>query len=92
MDSKQPQAQPMNLAMTLASVMSQIGCLVLVVIGLALGAGILLDNFLETDRIFTAIFIIGSFPVTIYLVLRLVMRAQKQLITEANKTEDIPEA
>ena len=89
MDSEQN--QPINLAMTLASVMSQVGCLVVLVIGLSLGAGILLDNFLDTDRIFTAIFIIGSFPVAIYVILRLVMRAQKQLI-EANKTEDKSEA
>ena len=90
MDSKQ--SQPLSLALTLTSVMSQVGCVVVLLIGLALGAGILLDNFLETNRIFTAIFIIGSFPVTIYVVLRLVMRAQKQLIDEANKTEDKSEA
>ncbi len=90
MDSKQ--SQPLSLALTLTSVMSQVGCVVVLLIGLALGAGILLDNFLETNRIFTAIFIIGSFPVTIYVVLRLVIRAQKQLIDEANKTEDKSEA
>ena len=90
MDSKQ--SQPLSLALTLTSVMSQVGCEVVLLIGLALGAGILLDNFLETNRIFTAIFIIGSFPVTIYVVLRLVIRAQKQLIDEANKTEDKSEA
>lgn len=89
MDSKQ--SQPIDLAVSLASVLSQVGCLVVLLIGLALGAGILLDNFLETGRIFTALFIIGSFPVTIYVVLRLVMRAQKQLV-EANKTEDKSEA
>lgn len=89
MDPKQQ--QPINLAMALASVMSQVGCLVVLLIGFSLGAGILLDNFLGTDRIFTAIFIIGSFPVTIYVVLRLVMRAQKQLV-EANQTEDKSEA
>ena len=89
MDSKQ--SQPIDLAVMLTSVLSQVGCLVVLLIGLALGAGILLDNFLGTDRIFTAIFIVGSFPVTIYVVLRLVMRAQKQLV-EANKTEDKSEA
>ena len=77
----------MDLTMTLASVMSQVGCLVVLLIGLALGAGILLDNFLNTGRIFTAIFIIGSFPVTIYVILRVVTRAQQQL-ADANKTED----
>lgn len=88
---KSDQQQPMNLAITLANIMSQVGCLVVLVIGLALGAGILLDNFLGTDRIFTAIFIIGSFPVAIYVILRLVIRAQQQLV-DANKTEDKSEA
>lgn len=80
-----------NLTVTLATVMSQVGCLVVLMIGLALGAGILLDNFLNTNRIFTALFIIGSFPVAIYIILRVVTRAQKQLL-DANKTEEEPEA
>ena len=53
------------------------------VIGLAFGAGYLLDRLFDTGNILTIIFLVGSFPVTLFAMiqigLRMQMRMQKQL-------------
>ena len=54
----------------------QIGCVTgivaLLIIGLAFGAGWLLDDMLGNERkIFTVIFMLGSFPVTLYAMVRI---------------------
>lgn len=66
---------------------SQIGCMMsaaaVIVIGLAFGAGYLLDRLFDTGNILTIIFLVGSFPVTLYAMiqigLRMQIRMQKQL-------------
>ena len=82
----------------LAGVIGQVGCVVVIIIGLALGAGILLDRFLETRAIFTVLFMVGSVPVALYLTVRVSMmavtRAQKSLEEKenANQAEEDTEA
>ena len=76
---------------TLALIVSQIGCLSVLIIGLALGAGLLLNEFLGT-QIFTVLFILGSFPLVLYLTMRIAVRAQRQLTNSTPTTEDKPEA
>lgn len=75
---------------TVALVVSQVGCVSVLIIGLALGAGLLLNEFLGT-QIFTVLFILGSFPLVLYLTMRVAMRAQRQL-TDTHSTEDKSEA
>jgi F0F1-type ATP synthase assembly protein I len=66
---------------------SQIGCMMsasaVIVIGLAFGAGYLLDRVFDTKNIFTMVFLVGSFPVTLFAMiqigLRMQMRMQRQL-------------
>jgi len=66
---------------------SQVGCMMsgaaVLVIGLAFGAGYLLDRLFDTGNILTIIFLVGSFPVTLFAMiqigLRMQMRMQKQL-------------
>ena len=66
---------------------SQIGCMMssaaVIVIALAFGAGYLLDRLFDTGNILTIIFLVGSFPVTLFAMiqigLRMQMRMQKQL-------------
>lgn len=66
---------------------SQIGCMMsasaVIVIGLAFGAGYLLDRFFDTGNILTIVFLVGSFPVTLFAMiqigLRMQLRMQKQL-------------
>lgn len=66
---------------------SQIGCMMsasaVIVIGLAFGAGYLLDRVFDTGNILTIVFLVGSFPVTLFAMiqigLRMQMRMQRQL-------------
>lgn len=66
---------------------SQIGCMMsaaaVIVIGLAFGAGYLLDRIFDTGNILTIIFLVGSFPVTLFAMiqigLRMQMRMQRQM-------------
>ena len=59
----------------MAGVVGQVGCATVIVIAVALGAGFLLDRFLDTKPIFTIIFLIGSVPVTLYTIVRVTMTA-----------------
>jgi len=69
--------------------MGQVGCLVVFLIGVALGLGMLIDNILGTDGIFTVILMLGSVPVTLFLVIRVSMsaarRAQEQFDQKAKE-------
>lgn len=89
-----PGQQPVNYAALMATVVSQVGCVVVLIIGLAMGAGILLDRLLDTRAIFTVIFMVGSVPVTLYIVVRLSLSAaaRAQQLIEKNKTEEKTEA
>ncbi len=62
----------------MASVVGQVGCLVVVIIGLALGAGMFLDEFLGTRAIFTVLLMVGSVPVALYITVRLSLTAVKR--------------
>lgn len=78
-----------------AGLISQIGCTTslasIIIIALAFGAGRLLDNYLGTSGIFTVLFLVGSFPVTLYVILRIALstaaRAQN-LMTPGQQDEN----
>ena len=81
-------SQDPNLRQTaiLANTVGQIGCVTgivaLAIIGVAFGAGWFLDDFLGNERkIFTVIFMLGSFPVTLYAMVRISL----WMIGKANK-------
>lgn len=61
------------------SVVTQVGCGTVLLIGLALGGGILLDNLLNTGRVLTVIFMVGSVPVSLYLIFKIWLRAIEQM-------------
>jgi hypothetical protein len=67
------------LKMAIAGIVGQVGCLTLVIITIALIAGLWLDNQLETRPLFTLVFILGSIPVTLYLMVRLVLAVAPKL-------------
>ncbi|MDW8069517.1 MAG: AtpZ/AtpI family protein [Anaerolineae bacterium] len=62
----------------LAEAAAQIGCLTLVVILLALGAGLWLDSRLGTKPWFTLGLVLASIPVSLYLVVRLALSAARR--------------
>ncbi len=59
----------------MANLVGQVGCVTgivaLVIIGIAFGAGRLLDAYLGVQGIFTVIFLLGSFPITLFAMVRL---------------------
>ena len=74
-------------AAALTNTVGQVGCVTgivaLVIIGVAFGAGRFLDDFLGNERkIFTVIFLLGSFPVTLYSMVRISL----WMIGKANRT------
>jgi F0F1-type ATP synthase assembly protein I len=78
----------------LATVVGQVGCVVILLVGLALGAGLLLDKFLQTKAIFTVILMLGSVPVALFVTMRISMAAaaRAQQLMKADKTEEDIEA
>ena len=59
------------------------GIVALAIIGIAFGVGWFLDDFLGNERqIFTVIFLIGSFPVTLYAMVRISL----WMVGKANRT------
>ncbi len=74
-------------AAALTNTVGQVGCVTgivaLLIIGIAFGAGWFLDDFLGNERkIFTVIFLLGSFPVTLYAMVRISL----WMIGKANRT------
>lgn len=74
-------------AAALTNVVGQVGCVTgfvaLLIIGIAFGAGWWLDDFLGNERkIFTVIFMLGSFPITLFAMVRISL----WMVGKANKT------
>ena len=79
--------QEISVPATVALIVSQVGCLSVLIIGLALGAGLLLNELLGT-QIITVLFILGSFPLVLYLTMRIAVRAQRQLTSTPSTEEE----
>jgi len=65
--------------LTLAAVVSQVGCLTTVLIIVALLLGLWLDARMGTKPMFTLLFLVGSAPVTLVLMLWIVRRATARI-------------
>ena len=74
----------------LATVVGQVGCLTPVIILGALFAGLWLDRQFETKPLFTIIFIVGSAPVSVFVLYRIVRTATAKLKTD-NQVENSEE-
>ena len=74
----------------LATVVGQVGCLTPVIILGALFVGLWLDRQFETKPLFTIIFIVGSAPVSVFVLYRIVRTATAKLKTE-NQIENSEE-
>lgn len=76
-------------ALALTSLVSQIGCVTLVIVFGALLAGLGLDKLLGTRPLFTVLLLVGSVPVSMFLVVRIALSAAAQLNQPPpTKTED----
>ena len=67
----------------LAGLVGQIGCVTgfasILIIAAAFGIGRLVDSLLGTDGIFTVLFLLGSFPITLYVIVRISLLALKRV-------------
>jgi F0F1-type ATP synthase assembly protein I len=68
--------------MALASVAGLGGCVVLVVVVAALFGGLWLDGALNTKPLFTLVLVIGSVPVSIFLMYRVAMSVISRSLTQ----------
>ena len=74
----------------LATVVGQVGCLTPVILLGALFAGLWLDRQFETKPLFTILFIVGSAPVSVFVLYRIVRTATAKLKTD-NQVENSEE-
>ena len=74
------------LKMTLAGIIGQVGCLTLIIIGIALGAGLWLDSQFDTRPLFALILVLASVPVTLYLMFRIVLSVAPKLQMSAEES------
>jgi F0F1-type ATP synthase assembly protein I len=65
--------------LTLASIAGQVGCLTLVIVFGALFAGLWLDGRMDSKPMFTILFLVGSVPVTLFLMFRVVKTATNKI-------------
>lgn len=72
-EAKDGQQGRRNMALAVGALLGQVGCLTLVVILVALVAGLWLDRQLDTRPLFTVLLMLGSVPVTIFLMIRVVL-------------------
>jgi hypothetical protein len=73
------------LKMTLAGVIGQVGCVTLLIIAIALFAGLWLDNQLHTRPIFTLVLVLASVPLTLFLMFRIVLSVAPKIQINANQ-------
>lgn len=74
----------------LAEAAVQVGCMTVVIVLLALGAGLWLDSRLGTKPWFTLGLVLASIPVSLYLAVRLALSAARRAYPpEEQKTEGV---
>lgn len=93
--SSQKQEGHHALALAMAGLLGQVGCVTTLLIVIALIAGLWLDQRFDTKPVFTLILLLGSVPVTIYLMVQIVLRGMARIQPEARSSvhrEDAEEA
>jgi F0F1-type ATP synthase assembly protein I len=76
----------------LATVVGQVGCLTPLILLGALFAGLWLDRQLDTKPLFTILFIVGSAPVSVFVLYRIVRMATAKLKTDDRDKDTEEEA
>jgi len=90
--SMERQRKEQAVRMALIGLIGQVGCLTLVIIVAALVAGLWLDRQFDTRPLFTLILVLGSIPVTLFVMFRLVLTFAPRLQTSAGShAQAVPE-
>lgn len=89
--NSQDNRRQMALGLALASVVSQVGCVTVILLLGALGAGLWLDKTLDTRPLFTVLLMLGSVPASLFLLVRIALSTTAQLAPPSPKaSEDAP--
>ena len=80
MSSNRPEGVAKNLA--LAGMMSQVGCVTVVIVVGALLGGLWVDSLVNTRPLFTVLFLILSIPVSLYSLVRVALSTAAQFQNE----------
>ncbi len=80
MSSNRPEGVAKNLA--LAGMMSQVGCVTVVIVVGALLGGLWVDSLFNTKPLFTILFLILSIPVSVYSLVRVALSTAAQFQAE----------
>ena len=74
--------QELDQASNLTGLVGQIGCITgfvsIIIVGIAFAIGRFLDSTFETGGLFTILFLLGSFPITIFAIVRISLFAMKR--------------
>ena len=80
MSSNRPEGVAKNLA--LAAMMSQVGCVTVVIVVGALLGGLWVDSRFDTRPLFTILFVLLSIPVSLYSLVRVALSTAAQFQVE----------
>lgn len=83
--------QDLDQASKLTGLVGQIGCVTgfasIIIVGIAFAVGRFLDSTFETSGLFTILLLLGSFPITIYVIMRISTFAMKRAQNKEKETE-----
>ena len=80
MSSNRPEGIAKNLV--LAGMLSQVGCVTVVIVVGALLAGLWVDSLFHTGHLFTIVFLLASIPVSLYSLVRVALSTAAQFQNE----------
>jgi F0F1-type ATP synthase assembly protein I len=83
-----PNKNPMGLYTVAVSTAFQVGCLLIVAIGLALGLGLLLDRLLGTRPLFLVLLLLGSIPLNLWILYRFTLYKARTLQAPPTQKEE----
>jgi F0F1-type ATP synthase assembly protein I len=75
-------------SVALAGMMSQIGCVTIVIVLGALVVGLGLDKVFDTRPLFTLLLLLGSIPVSLYVLVRIAVSTAAQLTPPPSKESE----
>jgi hypothetical protein len=82
----QPPSDQAAVSTALAALLGQVGCLTLLVISVALGAGLWLDGQFGTKPILTLVLVLGSIPLTLMMMVRVLTSGMARFRTQAGSS------
>lgn len=65
--------------LALASTVSQVGCVIVIIVIGALALGLLLDKLLGTKPVLTLVLVLGSIPISLFSVVRIALSAARRI-------------